>query len=51
MQFFVMSLVLLFVYRRSRLLSFLMAVGLIAYSWTINLIYTEQHKQKYPITL
>jgi len=51
MQLFLLSLLLLLLYSRTRIGSFLLAAALIAFSWTINLIYTEQHEQKYPITL
>lgn len=51
MQLFLVILIVLFIYHHSKLGSLLLAASLIAYSWTINLIYTEQHQQKYPITL
>lgn len=40
-QVFLISLVLLFVYTKNKLVSFGIAVGLVAYSWTMNLIYTQ----------
>lgn len=49
-QVFLCSLFLLLIYSRSKGASLLVAAGLVAYSWTINLIYTEQNKQQYPIS-
>ena len=43
MQLFLVILIVLFIYHHSKLGSLLLAASLIAYSWTINIIYTEQH--------
>ena len=50
MQVFFIGIVLLLIYRKSKLASILVAIGLVAYSWTINLIYTQNNGQKYPVT-
>ena len=50
-QMFLCGIVLLMVYCRTRLGSLLLALGLVIYSWTINLIYTQEHNQQYPITI
>lgn len=50
-QVFLASVVLLFVYSKTKLGSLVVTAGLIIYSWTINLVYTEQHKQEYPISM
>ena len=43
-------MVLLLIYSKSRLASLVVAVGLVIYSWTINLIYSQQNNEKYPVT-
>jgi len=50
MQVFLVSLVLLFIYTRHKLASLVVAIGLVAYSWTMNLMYTQEHGQQYPIS-
>jgi hypothetical protein len=40
MQIFLVILIVLFMYHHSKLGSLLLAASLIAYSWTINLVYT-----------
>jgi peptidoglycan/LPS O-acetylase OafA/YrhL len=49
-QVFLCSLAILLFYSRSKLGSFCFAAALVAFSWTVNLVYTEQHHQEYPIT-
>ena len=39
-QVFLCSVVLLFIYSKSKLASLVVTVCLVAYSWTINLMYT-----------
>ena len=49
-QVFLISMVLLFIYSRHKLASFVVAVALVTYSWTMNMIYTQEHGQQYPIS-
>ena len=49
-QVFLIGIAILFIYHKSKITSLVVTVGLIAYSWTVNLIYTEQNGQKYPVT-
>lgn len=50
-QVFLVGLLLLFIYYKHKLTSLALTIALIAYSWTINLIYTQQNNQEYPITI
>ena len=49
-QIFLIGIAILFIYGKSKIASVVVTVGLIAYSWTVNLMYTEQNGQKYPVT-
>ena len=44
-QIFMASVVLLLIYRWTKVGSVLVAVGLVVYSWTVNLVYTQEHGQ------